>query len=75
MNASRRRVRSSRCRSASSCSISRAIAAAKNVLWGLKTAESPERSNTPIAEPSSGSRIGAPAQVQPLIPAQKCSAA
>ena len=65
--ASRRRVRSSRCLCASACSISRPIAATKIALWGLNIAEWPERSKTPITAPSSGSRIGAPAQVEPLM--------
>ncbi len=72
---SSRRVRSSLWRRAIAPSISRAARATRAVLCGRKMSIRPDRSTTPTTRLSKGSRIGTPAQLQGLMPAQKCSAA
>ena len=68
-------MRSSLCRRAMALSISRAAMATSAVLCGRKMSIRPDRSTTPTTWLSNGSRIGTPAQLHGLMPAQKCSAA
>ena len=73
-------ISSKRCRNASSRPASRssmrpAAATASASAWRLNAPHSPETSNTATTSPSAGSRTTVAAQVQGLMPAQKCSAA